>query len=541
MSLPRIVDLRSHATPADAGTPAPPPDDVVAEAADRLRTACLVWVALWTIGLIMNHLVRPWFSLRADLALQWPPIADAFAAIYILLSLALYWYAPRIRGDPERLINLGLTFEVLLAFGIGIVNQWTPLVLGGRLSWLCVLVLVHPMIVPGPPGKTLIASLLAASMDPVGLVIARARGLEIPTWGLLVWAYLPNYICAGLAVLPARVIARLSRKVSRARELGSYRLGELIGRGGMGEVWHAHHRLLARPAAIKLIRTDHIAGSSPAAVSTAIERFRREAEAVASLRSPHTVQLYDFGVTRDRRLYLVMELLDGIDLESLVRRFGPLPPARVVHLLRQACRSLAEAHAVGLVHRDIKPANLHVCRLGLEYDFLKVLDFGLVKGGAGGGASPLLTAPDLTPGTPAYMSPEMAAGEPVDGRADLYSLGCVAYWLLTGSLVFQADHPLRMVLQHLQSPPPSPSLRSAHTIPPALDALILDCLAKSPAARPAGAAELAAALDAIQLSDEWSVLDAREWWETNLGAAGPVDRVSAELALTVSPDLPGSA
>ncbi len=190
------------------------------------------------------------------------------------------------------------------------------------------------------------------------------------------WTYLPNYISAVLAVLPSKIIAHLSRKVSRARQLGSYRLVELIGQGGMGQVWKAEHQLFARPAAIKLI-SGH--GRLEGSGRIAEERFRREAEAAAALRSPHTIQLYDFGITRDRQLYYVMELLEGSDLESLVARYGPQPATRVACLLRQVCRSLAEAHARGLVHRDIKPANIHVGRLGLDYDFVKVLDFGLVK------------------------------------------------------------------------------------------------------------------------------------------------------------------
>ncbi len=212
----------------------------------------------------------------------------------------------------------------------------------------------------------LIGSLIAATMDPVGLAIARARGIELQPLGLLIWTYLPNYICAFLAVIPSRIIVRLGRKVSRARQLGSYRLVELIGRGGMGEVWKAEHQLFARPAAIKLI-AGHGLLEGPGRI--AAERFRREAEAAAELRSPHTIQLYDFGIARDRRLYYVMELLEGSDLESLVVRYGPQPPTRVAHILRQACHSLAEAHAAGMVHRDIKPANLHLgpVRAGVRF------------------------------------------------------------------------------------------------------------------------------------------------------------------------------
>jgi serine/threonine protein kinase len=186
--------------------------------------------------------------------------------------------------------------------------------------------------------------------------------------------------------------------------------------------------------------------SSPARASRSPRR--------GSWGSPHAVELYDFGVTEDQTLYFVMELLEGMDLESLVRRQGPVDPARVIHILRQVCDSLEEAYVCDLVHRDIKPANIHLGRVGLRYDFVKVLDFGLVKPTASTSTEhSLATAAGLTPGTPAYMAPEMALGESVDGRADLYALGCVAYYLLTGQVVFDADTPFQMTARHLRAEP----------------------------------------------------------------------------------------
>ncbi|MEO7987789.1 MAG: serine/threonine-protein kinase [Gemmatimonadales bacterium] len=350
--------------------------------------------------------------------------------------------------------------------------------------------------------------------------MAHLRGLELPTLAVLVWAYLPNYVCAVLAVVPSQIITRLGRQVSRARELGSYRLADRIGSGGMGEVWRADHRLLARPAAIKLIRpSGAVVGE---AAGMAVARFKREAQSAASLRSPHTIQLYDFGVTRDGRFYLVMELLEGIDLEALVRRYGPQPPARVVRLLCQACHSLAEAHASGLVHRDIKPANLYLSRLGLEYDFLKVLDFGLAKRDQRtASAQTLLTAPEATTGTPAYMPPEMTSGDAIDRRVDIYALGCVGYFLLTGKLVFEGETALQMILQHIQKEPVKPSVRSGLKIPDRLDDVILRCLAKDPSDRPFGAGELARELSAIGLIEGWTDEDAQRWWDKHLATVFP--------------------
>src|SRR5262249_26664089 len=208
---------------------------------------------------------------------------------------------------------------------------------------------------------------------------ARARGVWDfgPAWNVLVMHY-PDYVLVVVSTIISGVVVRLGQQVTSARELGSYHLGELLGKGGMGEVYKATHRMLARPAVIKLIRPEMLGGDNALAAQIAT-RFRREAEAAANLRSPHTVELYDFGVAEDGTLYFVMELLEGSDVETLVKEKGPQQAARAIYIVRQVCESLEEAHARGLVHRDIKPANVHVGRLGLEHDFVKVLDFGLVK------------------------------------------------------------------------------------------------------------------------------------------------------------------
>jgi hypothetical protein len=522
MSHPRLLDPHP-VTPRAAGTAGPEslPDDLAVEASQRLRVAAMVVLGLWAILLVVNHVVTPFLGLAAGQVVPWPPVADLLAAGCIALSAVVYHLAPRAARAPGRLATIAAAYQVSLAFAIGVINQWQPVALAGRLSWICVLILIFPLLVPGSPHKVLVASLLAASMDPIGLMIARARGLELPPTTLLVWTYLPNYICAGLAVLPSRILAHLGRKVSRARQLGSYRLVERIGRGGMGEVWKAEHQLLARPAAIKLIAAH---GMLEGAGSVAEQRFRREAQVAAGLRSPHTIQLYDFGITRDRRLYYVMELLDGCDLDSLVSRYGAQPPARVAHILRQACRSLAEAHAAGLVHRDIKPANLYIGRVGLEYDFVKVLDFGLVKqqGGVSDGDIQL-TAPDAMSGTPAFIAPEMAAGEAVDSRADLYALGCVGYFLVTGALVFEGENAMQLILKHIRAQPVPPSARLGKPVPAALERLLMRCLEKDPADRPSDAATLAAALGEAG-ADEWTQAEARRWWETQFTPAPPGER-----------------
>jgi len=292
--------------------------------------------------------------------------------------------------------------------------------------------------------------------------------------------------------------------------LGSYRLTAQLGSGGMGEVWRANHRLLARPAAVKLIRHDVPPGPRR---DDLVRRFQREAQVTASLRSPHTVQLYDFGVNESGSFYYVMELLEGLDLQRIVSRFGPQPAERVIALMRQACRSLGEAHERGLVHRDIKPANLFVTRLGMEYDYVKVLDFGVVKDQSGRDTATLATE-GAVQGTPAFMPPEIALGDPlIDGRADLYSLACAAYWALTGQMPFEAATLAQMILHHVQSAPIPPSARSELPISPVLERTLLRCLAKRPEDRPASAAELDSELGVVPCEVPWTQARAREWWE----------------------------
>jgi serine/threonine-protein kinase len=292
--------------------------------------------------------------------------------------------------------------------------------------------------------------------------------------------------------------------------LGHYRLMEKLGEGGMGEVWRARHQLLARPCAVKLIKPDLLNESKREA---ATERFQLEARAIARLSSPNTVRLYDFGVSETGSFYFVMELLTGMDLASMVHRFGPLPPERVVAVLRQACRSLGEAHAAGLLHRDIKPQNMFLSRLGVDYDVLKVLDFGLVK--SLDEKSTQLTASGTLTGTPSYMPPERVLGAAADARSDLYSLGCVAYWMLTGRTVFTGE-PMAVMIHHARTVPTPPSAVSASPIPDHLEQIVLACLEKSPEKRPASALDLWSRLGEVALKTPWTPELAEEWWREHL-------------------------
>ena len=229
---------------------------------------------------------------------------------------------------------------------------------------------------------------------------------------------------------------------------------DLLGRGGMGEVWRARHRLLNRQAAVKLIRTEALSKEAGESVETLLRRFEREARATATLQSPHTIDIYDFGLTDDGTFYYAMELLEGLDLQTLVERYGPLPSERVTYILLQVCESLAEAHHHALIHRDLKPANILLTRRGLKHDVVKVLDFGLVSSTRGlAEDSPHLTKTGAIVGSPGFISPEAIRGTAIDERVDIYALGCVAYWLLTGQLVFEAETIPEMLVAHLGRAP----------------------------------------------------------------------------------------
>jgi serine/threonine-protein kinase len=247
--------------------------------------------------------------------------------------------------------------------------------------------------------------------------------------------------------------------------------------------------------------------------SSVRQRFAREAQATAELQSPHTVQLFDFGISDTGSFYYVMERLRGMDLQRMIERHGPMPPERVAFLLKQACLSLSEAHALGLVHRDIKPANLFVCRLGAEYDFLKVLDFGVVSRQGLDTRSPI-TAAGILVGTPAFLAPEMVSSQgSFDRRADIYALGCVAFWLLTGRPPFEGDDVMTLLTHHSQTTPVPPSKMSEEAIPSDVDALVLECLSKEPTQRPASADVLRDRLDNLSVAARWDQMCARSWWE----------------------------
>jgi eukaryotic-like serine/threonine-protein kinase len=505
--------LRKHSSPQGL------PEDVLREASRRLGVLCLISASVWAANLLLlNFVYAVPGTVPADRVAsywKWRTLYDLIITTNILVSLGLLWFTRRRRHGPQLVLDLALVYEVFTAFSVGVLDYAEQGPTEG-VSWIAVIILLFAPMVPSTPRKTLVAALLAASMGPVGALIWKGLGVEPVSARQILLLSIPNYLCAAMAPVVSHIITRLGREVREAREMGSYLLGDLIARGGMGEVWQATHRFLVRPAAIKLIKPDVLGAGNQEHADLLVQRFRREARAAAALHSSHTIQLYDFGVARDGTFYYVMELLNGMDLQTLVSRHGPLPPGRAIYLLQQVCESLGEAHDRGLIHRDVKPANIQVCRLGRDCDFVKVLDFGLVKRAPGEKSDVDLTTPNMLTGTPAYLSPESAMGEPVDQRTDIYSLGCVAYWMLTGRQVFEADGVLQMVTRHIHAMPEPPSRHSPSPIPHRLEELVLACLAKRPEERPANAWELADQLSRCEVDSPWTREDARQWWHTRL-------------------------
>jgi eukaryotic-like serine/threonine-protein kinase len=496
--------------------------DILVQSARRLRVLALLYAFTFLMAGYVPRLVLTGARARMiEDPVSWVPGLVAIAVALIVAAVTVMDRVPL-----SMVMNDAIAFEIVGSYGIAFAEFFNgerlATVAGWQgLSWVAAWVPLFSVVVPTRPRRAALAALGSVSAVPlvIALSIVTGRTALRPTavefFFVCVFPYL---LVALMAYVGACVVYGLGKEVTRAYELGSYVLVERLGHGGMGEVWRARHRLLARPAAIKLIRPSLEPNGPSGATEDAVRRFEREAQVTARLTSPHTVQLFDFGVARDGGFYYVMELLDGLDLELLVRRHGPLPAERVIHLLRQVCHSLAEAESHGLVHRDIKPANLFTCRYGGEHDFLKVLDFGIVKRTheTMDTAAINLTRGNVVQGTPAYLAPEQALGDsPVDARADIYATGCVAYWLLTGALVFKADTPMGLIVHHAHTPPTPPSARSELPIPPALDRLIMECLAKNPAERPQSAKELAGRLAEIKSLAPWTEERAHEWWHTH--------------------------
>jgi serine/threonine protein kinase len=504
----------------------------------------LCWVTIFSavtsvILTVIEHILQPEFA-RAwgHPALRIASLGVLFLSAGVFLVQYMGWLS------KERLLDLGMFFQVSIAFSAALFEAAAyenpnAVVLGH--SGIAVWMLLCGLLMPQAPLRAALSAGLCVLMWPLGYwVDLQIFGYQpMPLARLLVWILPLVIVGVWMYILNNRVLSHYVKQ-QRAEDIGSYVLDSLLGAGGMGEVWRAKHKMLAREAAIKLIRPEMLRVSTGRQEALLRKRFEREAQVTASLRSPHTVALYDFGHATDGSFYYVMELLDGIDLQTLVDKYGPLDPGRVIHILYQTCKSLEEAHRAGLVHRDIKPRNIVLSKLGLEYDFTKVLDFGLVKSPrVEGQDESLLTVDGTATGTPAYLAPEIALGaRDVDGRADLYSLGCVAYFLLTGHMVFEEASPTAFAIAHAQKAPIPVSQRSELPLSPGLEAIVMQLLEKDPLKRIQSARELARLLRGLRDVAEWCPDRAAQWWETNVPtmlAPPEGEAMPDESPLTASP------
>jgi serine/threonine-protein kinase len=413
-------------------------------------------------------------------------------------------------------------------------------------------VLARAVIVPSSPRRTFVITalsfaslvvseqLLAASMGRAAAAFLQPGSpMNVPLgWASLFFPLTLSGTGTGLATLASKVIYGLHREVREARQLGQYTLEEKIGEGGMGEVYRARHAMLRRSTAVKLLAGD--------VSERDLHRFEKEVQLTAELTHPNTISIYDYGRTADGTFYYAMELLDGLSLQQLVEDHGAQPPARVIHVLLQACAALREAHEAGLIHRDIKPENIFLCSRGGLPDVVKVLDFGLVKQIATDVSSSLSTVNTIV-GTPLYMSPEsIATPDRVNAKSDLYALGAVAYFLLTGTPVFSGQTVVEVCSHHLHTVPVPPSQRTGRAIAADIERIVMDCLAKDPGQRPESAEALALRLRACADAGRWNETEAKRWWEEPRaaprrpegGAArtvavtleGRIDRVESEIA-----------
>jgi hypothetical protein len=479
------------------------------------------------------YLSEPWSEFLRVFVTRWTVLHLSTSLAFLIL-----WLACRTGVRPRWMLDsldVGLLLVVCAvaslppAFGRSVPEDAFALVL-----IVTHLLVIRAVYVPSSPKRTFWIGALVILVTMPGMYVYQVTAF-VPRPGILpftVQAGLWCLVALGGSVLASSIIFGLREKVREARQLGQYTLEEKLGEGGMGVVYRARHAMLRRPTAVKLLPAEK-------ARAHGVQRFEREVQLTAQLSHPNTVAIYDYGRTPDGIFYYAMEYLEGINLEVLVRDFGPQPPARVAHLMRQVAGALGEAHGVGLIHRDIKPANIILCQRGGAPDVAKVVDFGLVKD-LDDVRAPEVSALNVIKGTPLYLSPEsIRSPETVDGRSDLYALGAVAYYLLAGRNVFEAATVIEVCSHHLHTPPEPPSHKLGRPLPAQLEALILACLEKEPVRRPASAQALVDALLACDDVGTWGEAEALAWWRQNCGRVESVQCKGVKCSDTLNVDLGG--
>jgi serine/threonine-protein kinase len=437
---------------------------------------------------------------------------------YRVLVEGVLWLAYRRAMRPtasiQTLAHLQNLSFFLAAFCIALMGIHFGGTRSVYMHGISIVCLVRAAVIPEPWRRSArtfagIGIVFPVVMGAVALFHAplRAEWLDRTTLAVFGSNYVFVIATAVVGMWSGHAVWMAQQQVYRARRLGRYRLQAPIGKGGMGEVWLAWDQSLRRNVALKILRESGLPDIQ------SVQRFEREARSISRLRVPHTVQVYDFGASDDGIYYLAMEYLPGMDLYHLVSAHGPLPPARAVHFLLQTCESLEEAHALGIIHRDVKPQNLFVTRVGDEYDFVKLLDFGIARFQAGDGESGGLTRQGQMPGTPAYLAPELWQGAIANERTDVYALGATFYFLLTGTTPFRCEDLRDLMHEHLQVPPERPSRRCASPVPERIDEIVLRCLAKPPEERYGSVRDLREDLARARDPRGWTADDARAFWE----------------------------
>jgi hypothetical protein len=487
----------------------------------RLVFALGLIISLILIVLARGVIDRP--QLPANLLERWESVLDlAHLASFTLALGSLYLGAPSVKRLQLTAFAVLAVSVVLVVFSMGVITPDYPPAL-----MVSLLLFIPAAVIPWRVSYQAVLGIIAAATPALAQMLSygllpeaesywAARGGSAAFWNQVTVMTVGLIILAATSVLVTHTLYGLHRKARQAKRLGNYLIERELGKGGMGEVFIARHARMVRPSAVKVLR------ATGAFDADALARFEREVQVSSSLTHPNTITIYDYGRAERGTFYYAMEYLEGLDLKRLVERFGPLRPARTVYLLAQVCGSLAEAHAMGIVHRDLKPANIFVTQRGRLVDFVKVLDFGLARQVRTRGDDGL-TKTGLILGTPEYMAPEAVQNsDQIDTRADIYGLGAVAYFLLTGRPPFQSDSAVQLLIDHLKTPPRPPSELTELTIPPDLEEIILRCLAKRPEDRFQTAEELERALGVVPFDEPWTRETARAWWQLHLDAFRPV-------------------
>jgi eukaryotic-like serine/threonine-protein kinase len=449
-----------------------------------------------------------------------------------LTVMALIWRGLLVRRSlsVQTLYRIDLIYAMFIGISFGVsaaLSEELRPAAYAALVYGSFTVFTRALVVPSSGRRTAILStVLWVPMVAAAVWLGATSEQELPGPAFVLGSLMFGTVAIALATTGSRIIYGLRRQVSEAMQLGQYTLDRKIGEGGNGAVYRARHALLRRPTAVKLLLPDKVGADN-------LDRFEREVQHMSQLTHPNTVAVFDYGRSPDGVLYYAMEYLDGVDLENLVRLHGPQPSSRVIDILVQVCGALQEAHDAGIIHRDIKPANIILCERGGVPDVAKVVDFGLVKEIArDSGASTQIVL-----GTPAYVAPEAVTDPDRIGPAvDLYALGCVGYFLLTGRRVFEGKTAVDLCVQHVTATPRRPTEDTTLRIPPELEDLVLRCLAKDPADRYPSAAALAEALESIPRLPDWSRTDARRWWR-DLSARQTSAPSTAAPTLTITVDL----